>query len=109
MQCCIATIKEKIMAPIDIPAIESKARELRAAEIQRINGIFVERAELVTKLAAETTAISAHAFSEMLRPFFAWNPQTRHTPLTESLKPALTRMNDTARALFSWNPQDRRS
>ena len=97
------------MAPIDIPSIESQARELRAAEIQRLNGIFVERAALVTQLAAETTAISAHAFSEMLRPFFAWNPQPRHAPLTESLKPALNRMNETARALFSWNPQDHRS
>jgi len=30
------------MNPIDIPAIEAQARRLRAAEIQRINGLFAD-------------------------------------------------------------------
>ena len=40
------------MYPIDIPAIERQARELRAAEIQRINGLFAERIQLLMRLAA---------------------------------------------------------
>ena len=39
------------MYPIDIPAIERQARELRAAEIQRMNGLFAERTRLLTRLA----------------------------------------------------------
>jgi len=97
-----------IMRPIDIPAIEQEARELRAAEIQRINGLFAERVELVAKLAAASTVAGAHAFSEMLRPLFSWNPQANPAPVSKSIEPVLGRINDAARALFSWNPQDRR-
>ena len=67
------------MRPIDIPAIEQAARELRAAEIHRLNGLFVEHAELLAKLAAESAVASAHAVSEMLRPLFSWNPQDRRS------------------------------
>ena len=77
-------------------------------EAQQLNNIFVERAGLFTKLALESSAVGAHAFSEMLRPLFAWNPQISQKPRSESLEPALTRLNETARSLFSWNPQDRR-
>ncbi len=63
------------MRPIDIPAIEHEARELRAEEIHRLNGLFVERVELLAKLAATSTVAGAHMFSEMLRPLFSWNPQ----------------------------------
>ena len=59
------------MFPIDIPAIERQARELRAAEIQRMNGLFAERTRLLTRLAATTAAAGAHAISEMLRPLFS--------------------------------------
>jgi hypothetical protein len=71
------------MRPIDIPAIEQEARELRAAEIHRINGLFAE--------------------------LFSWNPQDHATSSTHSIAPSLERLNDAARTLFSWNPQDRRS
>ena len=97
------------MRPIDIPAIEEQARELRAAEIHRINGLFAERAELLAKLTAESTLAGAHVFSEMLRPMFSWNPQEHTAPHAKRVGPALERVNDAARALFSWNPQDRRS
>lgn len=63
------------MLPIDIPAIEQDARELRAAEIHRMSGLFVERVELLVKLGAASTVAGAHAASEMLRPLFSWNPQ----------------------------------
>ncbi|MBL8421500.1 MAG: hypothetical protein JNK92_12790 [Dechloromonas sp.] len=96
------------MYPIDIPAIEYQARELRAAEIQRMNGLFSERAQLLTRLAAKSTVAGAHAISEILRPLFSWNPQAHSEPLSAGFAPAVSRLNDVARALFSWNPQDRR-
>lgn len=67
------------MLPIDIPAIEQDARELRAAEIHRMSGLLVERAEVLAKLAAESTVAGAHATSEMLRALFSWNPQDRRS------------------------------
>ena len=67
------------MRPIDIPAIEQEARDLRAAEIHRLNGLFTERVELLARLAAASTVASAHVFSEMLRPLFSWNPQDRRS------------------------------
>ena len=95
------------MNPIDIPAIEQQARRLRAAEIQRVNGLFVERARLVAKLAAESLAVGAVAVSEALRPMFSWNPRPAAKPVSISAEPVLERMNHAARALFSWNPQAR--
>ena len=97
------------MRPIDIPATEQTTRELRAAEIHRISGLFAERVELVAKLAAASTVAGAHAASEMLRPLFSWNPQDHAASSAPSIAPHLERLNDAARALFSWNPQDRRS
>jgi hypothetical protein len=101
--------KPKIMNPIDIPAIEEQARELRAAEIMRVNGLFAERAALMTKLAADTAIAGSLVASEMLRPLFSWNPQTSAPVLSGNLEPVLERMNKAAFRLFSWNPQDRRS
>jgi len=100
---------ELMMYPIDIPAIERQARELRAAEIQRINGLFAERTLLLTRLAASSILAGAHAISELLRPLFSWNPQERPASLSANFAPAASRLNDAARALFSWNPQERRS
>ena len=97
------------MYPIDIPAIERQARELRAAEIQRMDGLFAERIQLLTRLAANSVLAGARAISEMLHPLFSWNPQDRSAPPSASFAPVVGRLNDAARALFSWNPQDRRS
>lgn len=94
------------MNPIDIPAIEEKARELRAAEIQRMNSLFAEHAKLMTQLAADSIVVSAAAASELLRPLFSWNPQEK--PLVASHPGLLLeQMNKAAFKLFSWNPQDR--
>lgn len=95
------------MNPIDIPAIEQQARRLRAAEIQRINGLFAERVGLVARLAAKSLAAGAMAVSEALRPLFSWNPRPAAKPVQTSAEPVLERMNQAARALFSWNPQAR--
>jgi hypothetical protein len=100
---------ELMMYPIDIPAIERQARELRAAEIQRMDGLFAERTQLLTRLVANSVLAGAQAISEMLRPLFSWNPQDRSAPQLANFAPAVSRLNDAARLLFSWNPQDRRS
>ena len=63
------------MHPIDIPAIERQARELRAAEIQRMNGLFAERTQLLARLAAKSAFAGAHALSEMPRPRVYGIPQ----------------------------------
>ena len=97
------------MHPIDIPAIERQARELRAAEIQRMNGLFAERTQLFTRLAAKSAVAGVDAISEMLRPLFSWNPQQSSAPVSASFAPVVGRLNDAARSLFSWNPQDRHS
>ena len=96
------------MHPIDIPAIERQARQLRAAEIQRMNGLFAERTGLLTRLAVMSALDGARVISETLRPLFSWNPQERSAPLSASFASAASRLNDAARSLFSWNPQDRR-
>ena len=97
------------MTPIDIPTIERQARELRAAEIHRLHGLFAERSAQMVSLATGSALAGAHAFDAMLRPLFAWNPQASKARLAVSIEPALARVNDLARSLFSWNPQDRRS
>lgn len=97
------------MTHIDIPTIERQARELRAAEIRRLHGLFAERSVLLLKLATDSAMTGARALGETLRPLFAWNPQTRSAPLNVSLEPAFARLNNVVRSLFSWNPQERRS
>ena len=97
------------MRPLDIPAIEQHARELRAAEIQRIQGLFAARGALVLRLASESLLAGLAAASEALRPLFSWNPRASSLAFAPSLGPLLDRMNHGARMLFSWNPQQRRS
>lgn len=97
------------MYPIDIAAIERQARALRAAEIQRINGLFAERAALLARLAAGSALAGLLALSEILLPLFAWNPQQPSGQRVNRGGPLLTRLNRTARSLFAWNPQRRRS
>jgi hypothetical protein len=67
------------MTRIDIPTIERQARELRAAEIRRIKGLFAERSALLLKLATDSALAGARTLSDTLRPLFAWNPQQRRS------------------------------
>lgn len=97
------------MYPIDIAAIERQARALRAAEIQRINGLFAERTALLVRLAAGSALAGLLALSEILHPLFAWNPQQPSAQRVNRGGPLLTRLNRAARSLFAWNPQRRRS
>lgn len=65
------------MSPIDISAIERHARELRAAEMRRLETLVAERMGLYAKLAARSARGALISAAEMLRPLFSWNPQ-RH-------------------------------
>lgn len=95
------------MAPIDIAAIERRARQLRAEEIRRIEGLFAERMRVTGRLLAESTFAGLLAVAEAIRPVFSWNPQTevqQQAPAKPQI--ALTaRLNRRLRSLFAWNPQ----
>jgi hypothetical protein len=95
------------MESIDIPAIERYARQLRAQEIQRLEGLFAERARLYALLIGGSLLSLLEAIGEVLRPLFSWNPQD---PKKRSASPSLlVRINDGARALFAWNPRKHHS
>jgi hypothetical protein len=107
MQCCTATKKELIMSPIDIAAIERRARQLRAEEIRRVEGLFAERMVLLGRLLAATVFSAALSVAQMLRPMFSWNPQASPARAVAAKPPValLTRLNRVARRLFAWNPK----
>lgn len=65
------------MAPIDISAIERRARELRAAEMRRLEKLVAERMGLCALLAARSVLGALETVAAALRPLFSWNPQ-RH-------------------------------
>jgi hypothetical protein len=99
---------ESIMQPIDIAAIEQHARALRAAEIQRVQGLFAQQAGVLAHLAAGTSIAALSALGEVIRPFLSWNPQDPSPATAWNFAAGADRLNGAARALFSWNPQDRR-
>lgn len=70
--------KEVIMPPIDITAIERQARQLRAQEMQRIQGIISARLHLYGQLLVATAQSGLTAIGSALRYLFSWNPQARH-------------------------------
>lgn len=66
------------MSPIDIPAIEWQARQLRAQEMQRIQGLISARLHLYGQLLVKTASTGLAAIGSGLRHLFSWNPQARH-------------------------------
>lgn len=97
--------------PIDIPAIERHARQLRAEEMQRLEGLFAERLALYGRLLGRSLLTLLAGCGDLLRPLFAWNPQApaaTHRIGRHGLV-LLARLDRGARALFSWNPQHRHS
>jgi hypothetical protein len=103
--------KEFIMPPINIAKIEQEARLLRAAEMQRIEGLMLARIRLYFRLLAASGLSAMAALAESVRPLFSWNPQAAEMQ-TAARRPGpglLTRLSLAARALFSWNPQADRS
>jgi hypothetical protein len=96
------------MQPIDIAAIEQHARALRAAEIQRVQGLFAQQAGVLAHLAAGTFIAALTVLGEAIRPLFSWNPQNPAPTAAWNFAAGVDRLNGATRALFSWNPQDRR-
>lgn len=92
------------MAPMDISAIESEARRMRAEELRRINGLISKQLALYGSLFADAGLAALATTAAALRPLFSWNPQAPAARTTAH--PALaTRLSRMLRALFSWNPQ----
>ena len=108
MQCCTAPLKQElIMSPIDISAIERRARQLRAEEIRRVEGLFIERLRVLGRLMASSIFAAVLALATVLRPLFSWNPQDMAL-VQQNQRPRislLTRLNRSARSLFAWNPE----
>ena len=99
------------MSPINVSKIEQNARKLRAAELQRIEGLMLARLGLYFRLLAGSGLAAMNALGESVRPLFSWNPQEPVTQAGAS-RPApglLTRLSLAGRTLFSWNPQARHS
>ena len=95
------------MKPIDIAAIERRARQLRAEEMQRLQGLFAERSCLYFLLLGNSLLSLLEPVGKLLQPAFSWNPQDRRAG---AVRPALrTRLNRGVRRLFAWNPQGRSS
>lgn len=90
--------------PIDIPAIEQRARQLRAEEMQRLQGLMTERLRLLGVLAAHSLLDLAEGTGELLRPMFSWNPQDP-VWFGDTARRQLARLNHGLRRLFSWNPR----
>lgn len=99
------------MLPLSIPAIEQKARQLRAEEMQRIRGLVSARLRLYGRLLGATALSGLIAIGESVRPLLSWNPQERasRTDAGVQSQGLLTRLSRIGRRLFAWNPQARRS
>lgn len=68
------------MIPIDIPAIEQRAREMRAEEMRRLSGIFADRMRLLAGLLGGSLMAAVDFTSEVLRPLFSWTPEEKRHP-----------------------------
>ena len=66
------------MSPINITEIERQARQLRAQEMQRIQGVISARLRLYGQLLAATALSGLAAIGSGLHLLFSWNPQARH-------------------------------
>ena len=65
------------MEPLNNAEIIAEARQMRANEIRRMQGLMGSRLRLVAGLAAESLAVGIAALGEFIRPAFSWNPQER--------------------------------
>lgn len=63
------------MDHIDYELIIEQARQMRAKELQRYQGLMGERILLVAKLLGGSLMSVLEWASEALRPLFSWNPK----------------------------------
>jgi hypothetical protein len=88
------------MVTYDTNEIVRQAKQMRAEEMRRIEGLMTQRLRLYFRLLAGSAVDACNA----LQPVFSWNPQdaSPHRVTGPSL---LTRASLALRTLFSWNPQ----
>jgi hypothetical protein len=96
------------MRTIDIPSIEANARQLRAEEMWRVQGLIGQRLRIMALLLGHTLLGAIENAGELVRPLLTWNPQARTQSNRRKHLQALARLNRSARALFAWNPQAHR-
>ncbi|MBI5108554.1 MAG: hypothetical protein HZA62_07380 [Rhodocyclales bacterium] len=91
------------MYQIDTEKFIREAKEARALEMQRIQGLMTQRLGLYFRLLAGSVADAGNS----LQPLFSWNPQDA-APRRATGPSLLTRASLALRTLFSWNPQAQR-
>ena len=73
-------LKEFIMEQIDHARIIARARQMRAEDIRRGQGMLWARLRRVAGLAAASLGTGLIVLAELIRPAFSWNPQQhRHS------------------------------
>jgi hypothetical protein len=92
------------MNQLDTLKIIREAKEVRAAEMQRIQGLMTRRIGLYFRLLAGSATDAGNS----LQPLFSWNPQDAALRRVTGPSP-LTRASLALRTLFSWNPQAHRT
>jgi hypothetical protein len=93
--------KEAIMNSYDTNEIVRQAREMRAEEMRRIQGLMTARLVVYVRLLAGSLVDAGEA----LRPLFSWNPQNAKPGRRANGPSLLARASLSLRSLFSWNPQ----
>lgn len=93
------------MDTFDTNEIVRQARQMRAEEMRRIQGLMTARLVVYVRLLAGSLADAGEA----LRPLFSWNPQNAKAGHRASGPSLLTRASLALRTLFSWNPQAHRT
>lgn len=75
MRCCAATLEGTAMPTLNFGAIEKEARQLRSAELQRIQDAFFAKVSTYGRQLAATARSGLMALGNGLRHLFSWNPQ----------------------------------
>ena len=88
------------MVTFDTNQIVMQAKEMRAEEMRRIQGLMTQRLGLYFSLLAGSVVDAGNS----LQPLFSWNPQNA-APSHVAGTSLLTRASLALRTLFSWNPQ----
>lgn len=67
--------KEVIMLPLNLATIDKEARQLRTAELQRLQGLFFAKVSTYGHRLAGAAHSGLTTISTSLRHLFSWNPQ----------------------------------
>ncbi|MBI3094165.1 MAG: hypothetical protein HYY97_04775 [Rhodocyclales bacterium] len=63
------------MLPLNLAAIDKEARQLRTAELQRLQGLFFAKVSAYGHWMAGAAHSGLTAIGTSLRHLFSWNPQ----------------------------------